>query len=51
MKLIDINSIPDKKEEYYNQLKIKYDFIVKKEIELLSGDELNNAIKILFINI
>ena len=47
MKLIDINSIPDKKEEYYNQLKIKYDFIIKNQIESLSGDELNNAIKIL----
>jgi hypothetical protein len=47
MKLIDINSIPDKKEEYYNQLKIKYDFIIKNEIESLSGDELNVAIKIL----
>ena len=47
MKLIDITSIPDKKKDYFVLLKIKYDFIIKSEIESLKGKELINAIKIL----
>jgi len=46
IKLIDITRIQEKKKDYYNILKDKYEVIIKNEIQLLTGNELENAVKI-----
>ena len=48
IKLIDIDSIPDKSKEFYDLLKNKYEEI-KKDLKSLKDKKLNNAIKILSI--
>ena len=47
MELIDIKRIENKKVDYYNLLKEKYEFIFKNQIQLLEGEKLTKAIKIL----
>jgi len=46
IKLIDITRIQEKKKDYYNILKDKYELIIKNEIQSLSGDKLDKAVKI-----
>ena len=46
IKLIDITRIQEKKKDYYNMLKDKYELIIKNEIQSLSGDKLDKAVKI-----
>ena len=46
IKLIDITRIKDKKKDYYNILKDKYESFIKNEIESLKGDKLEKAVKI-----
>jgi hypothetical protein len=46
MKLLDANRLGEKKKDYYNLLKNKYDLIVKIEIQSLKEDKLDNAVTI-----
>jgi len=46
MDLIDIKKI-SKVKEYFNLLKHKFDYIVQKELNSLTGEKLNEAVKIL----
>jgi len=47
IKLIDSNRLGEKKKDFYNILKEKYDLIIKNEIQSLKEDNLDNAVKIL----
>ena len=46
IKLIDITRIQEKKKDYYNKLKDKYEYIINYDIQFLKGDKLDKAIKI-----
>ena len=46
IKLIDINRIQEKKKDYYNILKDKYEIIIKNDIQTLTGDKLDKAVEI-----
>ena len=46
IKLIDVKSLGDKKTDFYNILKDKYEHIIKDEIQTLKEDKLDNALKI-----
>ena len=46
IKLIDVKSLGDKKTDFYNILKDKYEHIIKDEIQTLKEDKLDNAVKI-----
>jgi hypothetical protein len=46
IKLIDVKCLGDKKTDFYNILKDKYDFVVKNEIQTLKEDKLDNVVKI-----
>jgi len=46
IKLLDANHLGEKKKDYFNILKNKYDFIIKDEIQKLKEDKLDNAVTI-----
>ena len=46
IKLIDVTRIQEKKKDYYNILKDKYELIIKNDIQSLTGDKLDKAVKI-----
>ena len=46
IKLIDVTRIHEKKKDYYNILKNKYEYIIKYDIQFLKGDKSDKAIKI-----
>ena len=48
LELIDIKYIPKLEiDQYYNQLKDKYEQVIKKQIESLNGEQFNEGIKII----
>ena len=47
MELITVSRLENKREYYYNLLKEKFEYIIKNQIKILEGKELDDAVKII----